>query len=298
VEQRHATFLRRLAQADRNWTDAGNDPQPFQLLPGMGALRDLEHPAWDRSWPGPTALDVDDLEELGYVRVLERDGLKRVFALTVKGRTAGKQLDQATTIPLSSGGGRAPSAVDTLHWLVREADAEPAILDLPTRILDRAVSQGVIEGNGREAMARRIRELANQGYLTGVFPGNDQFTAGQELANAQDLSLTVKAHRETQDAPASSGPAAPITNIYNTIVNSQVAGGDITNTTTIVDVLAKVEVALDQLDDVEPEVKEEAKGLLRRLLGKGAEVGGEAVSDTAGALLSALLSKVLGLPPG
>jgi hypothetical protein len=31
--------------------------------------------------------------------------------------------------------------------------------------------------------------------------------------------------------------------------------------------LAEIEVALDRLDDVAPETKEEAKGLLRRLLG-------------------------------
>src|SRR4051794_16981491 len=94
MEQRHATLLRRLAQADRNWANAGNDPQTFQLLPGMCALTDINHPAWDRSWPGLTALDVDELEELGYVRVLERSGLKPVFALTVAGRAAGAQLEQ------------------------------------------------------------------------------------------------------------------------------------------------------------------------------------------------------------
>src|SRR3954453_10141182 len=110
MEQRHATFLRRLAQADRNWSQAGNDPEPFHLLPGMGDLSDINHPAWDRSWPGLTSMDVDDLEELGYVRVLKRSGLDRVFALTVAGRTAGAQLDQVVTTPTSPGGGRAPSA--------------------------------------------------------------------------------------------------------------------------------------------------------------------------------------------
>jgi hypothetical protein len=298
VEQRHAIFLRRLAQANRSWIQAGHDPVSFQALPTFGAHRTLEHPAWDDSWPAPSLLDIDELEELSYVRVSERDTTKRVFALTVKGRTAGEQLDQAPTTPTSPGGGRAPSAPAVLHWLVRETDANPAILDLPVRILDLAVSQGMIEHNGRNALVRRIRELAIEGYLTGVFPGIDQFTAEQELVNAQELALTVKAHREAREASASSVPVGPITNIYNTIVNSQVAGGDITNSTTIVDVLVQIEQALDQLDEVELEVKEEAKGLLRRLLGKGAEVGGEVVSDTAGVLVSAMLSKYLGLPPG
>jgi hypothetical protein len=298
MEQRHATFVRRLAQADRNCTNSGNDPQPFQLLPGMGALTDIEHPAWDRSWPGLTALDVDDLEELGYVRVLERTGLKRVFALTVKGRTAGAQLDQTANFPVSPGGGRAPSAPDTLRWLVQQADANPAILDLPTRILDLAITQGVIEHNGRNALARRIRELVNQGFLTADFADFDQGSDEQLLANTQNLALTVAAHREAGETAASSARAAPVTNIYNTIVNSQIAGGNITNTTTFVDVLVQVEQALDQLDGVAPEDREEAKGLLRRLLGKGAEIGGEVITDTAGALVSAALSKVLGLPPG
>ena len=277
---------------------AGNDPEEFQLLGLGGMQRAIRHPAWDNSWPTPTPADIDELEELDYVRISAGHGNQRTFALTVKGRSAGKQLDQAASFPVSPDGGRAPSALDTLRWLVQEADANPAILDLPTRILDLAVSQGVIEHNGRGALARRIRELVNQDYLTADLSDFDQASDEQLLANTQNLALTVAAHREAGDAPQSGAPAAPITNIYNTIVNSQIAGGDITNATTIVDVLVQVEQALDQLDDVEPEVREEAKGLLRRLLGKGAEIGGEVVTDTAGALVSAALSKVLGLPPG
>lgn len=298
MEQRHATFIRRLAQADRNWVETGNDPQSFQLLPGMGDLSDINHPAWDRSWPGLTTSDVDDLEELSLVRVLERDGLKRVFALTVKGRAAGAQLDQAATFPQSPGGGRAPSASDTLSWLAREAGANPAILDLPTRILDLAITQGMIEHNGRGALARRIGQLIDEGFLTADVYDFDGASAEQRLANTQNLAFTVAGEREAREAPTSSTPAAPITNIYYTIVDSQIAAGDITNATTIVQVLEQVEQALDELEDVEPEVKEQAKGLLRRLLGKGAEIGGEVVSDTAGALVSAALSKYLGLPPG
>ncbi len=298
MEQRHSNLLHHLAHATRNWAQAGNDPEEFQLLDLGGMQRTIQHPAWDSSWPTPTPVDVDELEELEYVRISAGHGNQRTFALTVKGRTAGKQLDQAATVPAAPGGGRAPSALDTLRWLAREADANPAILDPPTRILDLAVSQGVIEHDGRGALARRIRELVNQDYLTADFPDFDQASDEQLLANTHNLALTVAAHREAGEAPPSGAPAAPIANIYNTIVNRQIAGGDITSTTTIVDVLVQVEQALDHLDDVEPEVREEAKGLLRRLLGMRAEIGGEVVPDTAGALVSAALSKVLGLPPG
>jgi hypothetical protein len=75
VEERHAIFLRRLTQAHENWAQAGNDPEEFELLPTGGMEREVVHPAWNSSWPTPTHLDIDDLEELSYVRVLERRGI-------------------------------------------------------------------------------------------------------------------------------------------------------------------------------------------------------------------------------
>jgi hypothetical protein len=43
VEQRHATFLRRLAQAHRTCADDGNDPEEFQLLGLGGMQRAIQH---------------------------------------------------------------------------------------------------------------------------------------------------------------------------------------------------------------------------------------------------------------
>jgi hypothetical protein len=201
------------------------------------------------------------------------------------------------TFPIPGPQGPAPSPINTLQWLVAAVEAEPGILDTPRQVLDRAVTEGLIEAGAREALARRIRDLADEGYLTGTFPNVDQLSAEQELTNANDLALTIKAYREAQSPPIDRTSAAPIS-VYYSIINSQVAGGNITTSTTFLSVLAEIEGALGGLDDVEPEVKEEAQGLLRRLLGKSAAASGEVVTDAAGALVSALLAKYLHLPPG
>ena len=163
MEERHAIFLRRLTQAFQNWAQSGNDPEQFELRHRGAMEREVAHPAWNDSWPTPTHLDIDELEELGYVRVLDRSGKRRLFALTVRGRSAGARLDEAVTFPVSAGGGRAPIPLKTLQWLLAAVEAEPGVLDVPSQILDRAVAEGVIEPDGREALARRVRGLANEG---------------------------------------------------------------------------------------------------------------------------------------
>lgn len=85
MEQRLATALHRLGQADRALRDRGQDPEPFLLIYSANGPAAIKHPAWNNSWPLPTAEDIDDLEELRYVRT-EPGGVKRTFSLTVSGR--------------------------------------------------------------------------------------------------------------------------------------------------------------------------------------------------------------------
>jgi hypothetical protein len=49
---------------------------------------------------------------------------------------------------------RAPSANEVLKWLLVVADA--ACLDVPARLFDRAVTEGLIDFAGRDPFARRI----------------------------------------------------------------------------------------------------------------------------------------------
>ena len=93
-------------------------------------------------------------------------------------------------------------------------------------------------------------------------------------------------------------PAPSAIALYGNIVNSQIAAGDITNTTTFISILARAEIEIDALEGVNPETKDQARGLIRTMLGRGASAGGEVVTEAAGALAAAVLSKLLGLHLG
>ena len=69
MEQRLSIALQRLGQVDRILRNQGRDPEPFQLVHAFGDSREILHPAWDKSWPTPTAQDIDDLEYLNFLRI-------------------------------------------------------------------------------------------------------------------------------------------------------------------------------------------------------------------------------------
>ena len=293
MDQRHVNALRRAAQADRNLEGDGEGPQDFGLLFSMGKA-EIVHPRWDGSWAPPSEHDIDDLAEMGLFRITRRDGRNRTFALTMKGREHGRALDESVTFPATVGDGRAPDAEATLRWLVAAVGREPAILDVPSRIIEQAVIEGVIDFGGREALARRVLQLHKEGYLSGTIMDFEQITPEQSLARAWDLTLTMKAHEATRTPePAASGTSITV---LGDLVDSQIAAGSINNITTFVSVLVQAEAEIDALDGVEPETKEQAKGLIRTMLGRGARAGGQAVTDAAGALAAGVISKLLGLP--
>jgi hypothetical protein len=294
MEQRHRTTLRRAAQADRNLERDGQGPEEFHLVHTGGMQSEIDHPRWDRSWPTPTEHDIDDLDELGLVRITNQNGKTRSFVPTIKGREQGRALDDAATFPVSAGDGRAPDAAATLGWLVAAAGGAPEILDLPRRIVDQAVTDGLIDFGGREAFARRILQLHAEGYLSGTLLDFDQISPEQALTGAQNLTLTMKAHEATRpQQPTSSGTSITV---YGDLVESQIAAGDIDNTTTFVSILITAEAEIDGLTGVAPETKDEAKSLIRTMLGRGARTGGQVVTEAAGALVASVISKLLGLP--
>lgn len=295
MDTRHNNALRRLAQADQRLQDDGHEPDPFTLHYPSAGRREIRHRRWDSSWATPSEHDIDDLEELGYVRVLNADGKRRYFVLTMKGQAHGRALDEAVSFPVSAGTGRAPSVEVVLDWLVDAVEKAPEILDVPSGIVERAIADGLVDHSGREAFARRVQQLAAEGYLAGAFVDLDQISAEQALARAHDLQLTVKAY-EARRRRAESAPRA--INVYGNIVNSQVAAGSISNTTTFISILARAEVEIDALDGIDPETKDQAKGLIRTMLGKSADVGGQVVTGAAGSLAAAVLGKLLGLPLG
>ncbi len=177
---------------------------------------------------------------------------------------------------------------------MRISKATPQTLADPALLLDRGVSDGLIDAGGRDALARRILALIDEGYATANLVDVDQIGAEQTLQYAQNLAMTMKA----SDSLRHETDSATTVNIYGAVVNSQVAGGDITNNTTFISILEQAESEIGALQGVDEETKQQAKGIVRALLGKGAITSGQILTGAGGALAAADISKLIGFPLG
>lgn len=92
MEFRHENALRRTYQADKGLGDDGLEPETFHLLHTGGMEREIDHPRWDISWAAPSEHTIDDLEEMGWLRVEPHHDKRRSFTLTIEGRRAGEEL--------------------------------------------------------------------------------------------------------------------------------------------------------------------------------------------------------------
>ena len=246
---------------------------------------------WDPSWAIPDQHTIDDLEEMGILRLESRSGNSRTFALTVRGREEAAAVAEQHAAPAASGG-RAPSAREVLRWLVAVARDEPACFDIPERLLDRAVSEQMIDFAGREPFAHRILGLVEQGYLRGNVPALEFGTGQQRLARTQNLEITVAADQFVERV----APSASVVTIIGNVINSQVAAGDINSFVTFNDVLDRAYAEVEALGDVDPDVKAEAKGLLARLRTRAVTGAGEIMTGAGGAIAAGVISRLLGLP--
>lgn len=252
---------------------------------------EIDHPCWDQSWAVPSEHTIDDLADLGLLRVQPTYDKTRDFVMTPDGRAAGAALVEQTMMPIGIGGHALPVEA-VLEWLVGVENAEPQTFERPKDLLDRAVAEGIINIPGRETMAKRILSLASEGYLSGVIPRAFGATDEQTLNESMDLALTMKARR------ARSQHSGPTINVFGNIIDSQIAAGNITNYTTFVQLLDQAITEIDSITDVAEDTKEEAKGLLRRLRGKAAAASGELATGVAGELAAAVLARLVGLSPG
>ncbi|HEX4463467.1 MAG TPA: nucleotide-binding protein [Solirubrobacterales bacterium] len=86
MDSRHEDALRRIRQADKAWSDDGHEPELFRLHHRGGMESHIDHPRWDRAWAVPSEHTIDDLEEMGYLRVEPHFDKRRSFVLTPDGR--------------------------------------------------------------------------------------------------------------------------------------------------------------------------------------------------------------------
>jgi hypothetical protein len=158
-------------------------------------------------------------------------------------------------------------------------------------VLDRAISDGLIAAEGRATLARRILALIDEGYLTADLADFDQASPEQELTSASTIELTMKAMR-SDPSPASSQTIQ----VMGSIVNSQVATGDITTFTVFVELLEHAEREIDALDGVDEQTRQEAKGLLQRMRGTASAATGMVITGAAGQLVAQVIAQLTGLP--
>jgi hypothetical protein len=86
MEPRHRDALRRIYQAETIWADHGNQSRSFMLLHRGGMRSEVDHPGWDSSWAVPSEHTIDDLAELGLLRVEPSTNKARTFVLSMTGR--------------------------------------------------------------------------------------------------------------------------------------------------------------------------------------------------------------------
>jgi RNA polymerase sigma factor (sigma-70 family) len=104
MEHRHKDALRRISEAEELWRRDGNEPAPFSLEPIGGMRRVMDHPRWDKSWATPDKITIDDLAELGFLRVepFEPNSNRRVCSLTMKGREQAAMLYKMRVVDVES----------------------------------------------------------------------------------------------------------------------------------------------------------------------------------------------------
>lgn len=99
VEQRHRDLLLRAYQAEAKWSAESGDPRTFLLLHSGGMQRHIDHPCWNPSWPAPSELTIDDLGELGHLRVEPSHNKQRTFTLSMAGRELASRLHRQANDP-------------------------------------------------------------------------------------------------------------------------------------------------------------------------------------------------------
>ena len=290
MERRHNDALVRILEADDMWTRQGKPPVEFELMPTGGMGTEIVHPCWDGSWATPDKLTLDDLSDLGVLKVSRISDNGRRFTFTMQGRDHARALtagQTGTTGPVS----HAPNSRDVLDWLFAMTESDPLVLDRGNTIFERAIADGLIGESGRSAFAARLSGLISDGLLRGSIVRIGLASNERWLTVSKHFELTARAYE------LKGGKREPVAaqNFHGPIINGQFAAGDISNYVTFGEVLDKAEAELLQLDDVDGADRSDALELVSRLRGVAAAGSGQIVTAGGGGLLAAVLARILGL---
>lgn len=92
VEQRHQDLLLSVYEAEASWSAQDGQQRTFLLIHTGAMQSHVDHPGWDPAWPAPSEHTIDDLAELGLLRVEPSDNKQRTFTLSMKGRELGAHM--------------------------------------------------------------------------------------------------------------------------------------------------------------------------------------------------------------
>jgi hypothetical protein len=179
-----------------------------------------------------------------------------------------------------------------LEWMVARERAEQGLPINGRDLMLRASTLCAGDPSPWAAVARAAGELHSLGCTTWryiLYPGDTgepppHLINDRNFQQVEDVMVTPTGYRLIADRH----PPGPGTHI--TISGGQVAFGNIQNIDILV-LLAAAETQIEQMDAPQ-EVKDEARGIVRRMREAGAGIG----SSAAGSVVAAAIRQALGLP--
>lgn len=187
VESRHGDALRRVFEADRSWTSEGHEPEDFHLrYPGDGPK--IEHPRWDPSWAVFSEQTIDDLEEMGFLRVDPHHNKTRSFGLTLTGRERGGEIATpgSPTAPEAAhgtdGSGSGERSIFIVHGHSREHEVARAVHEMTSR---KPILLSEQPGRGQTIIEKFEANAGKAGFAVVLLTADD---VGAAKAESESLS--------------------------------------------------------------------------------------------------------------
>lgn len=292
AESRQLALLRALVSAEDALRREGR-PTDFMLLQMPGPRFGFKPAVPGSEELLPMEGDIYDLEDAGFVRTTESSSSSVIarFTLTSDGRAAGAV--PPDTLPIVTNAPPPSSADDVLRWLNELSKSPAGAGHLSSgRALLAEAEQRFGPGTA-EAVADALIDLGQDGLIDFDDPsrGIEQISSAQRLGNGGRFRLTVYGRDRAEP------PRQTPTNVTQIVhaAQAQVAAGDINNYVTFTQLLDRVEQALDDLEGVDEDAREEARGMLTKLRAATGTVATGTASGAGGALLGAVLKQALGL---
>jgi hypothetical protein len=179
-------------QAGRRWANGGRDDRSFLLMHTGGMQRVLDHPGWDETWPTPSSSQIDDLEELGLLRVeFHLPNIKnRTFERSTSGRRLARDTAKEAEVPRprpQAPSSPLPTLDDVLGWLGRLD--ESARTD-GAHLIEAATAQ--FGETNVDAVCRRLLDLEEANLITFANPMArlTGWSAAVRIGKGSDFRLT------------------------------------------------------------------------------------------------------------